>query len=68
MKVVGYIVAVFGVLMLVSSANLARTKYNLQSSDDFQQFCGGLAVSVLILAGGIVLIRRSKPPGSGPYS
>jgi hypothetical protein len=65
MKVVGYIVAAFGVLMLVSSANLARTEYDFQSSHDVSKFCGGLAASVLILAGGIVLIRRSKPPGSG---
>jgi len=68
MKVLGYIVAVFGVLMLVSGVNLARTKYNLHSSDDFTQFLGGIAFSLLILAGGIALVRRSKPPGSGPNS
>jgi hypothetical protein len=60
MKVMGYILLVFAVLMFVSSAKLATTKYDLRSTDDFSQFMGGLVFAILVLAGGIYLIRKSK--------
>jgi hypothetical protein len=50
--------------MLVSGVNLARTEYDLHSSHDLSKFLGGVAFSLLILASGIVLIRKSTPPGS----
>lgn len=61
---IGYVLAAFGLLMLVSGVNLARTQYDLHSSHDLSKFLGGVAFSLLILASGIVLIRKLTPPGS----
>jgi hypothetical protein len=60
MNTVGFILAVVGGLMVLSSIRLGLTTYDLHSSHDLSKFCGGLGVSVLILLGGIVLMKKSK--------
>jgi hypothetical protein len=62
MKVTGIALAVLGGLMILSGLNLGVTKYDLHSSHDISKFTGGLAISVMILAGGILLIRKSNRP------
>jgi hypothetical protein len=60
MKVAGIVLTVLGVLMLVSSARLAITTYNLNSSHDVSTFFGGLAIAALVTLGGISLIKKSR--------
>ncbi len=60
MKALGYVLAVIGGLMVVSGLRLAVTKYDFQKTDDISQCVGGLAVSVFILIGGIVLIQKAR--------
>lgn len=60
MKALGYILLVFGMMMIVSGINLSRTTYDLSSTHDFQKFMGGVIFSILLLAGGIHLIRKPK--------
>ena len=49
--------------MVLSGLNLALTKYDLHSSHDLSKLFGGLAVSALILLGGVAMILKagSKP-------
>ena len=63
MKVAGIVLAVVGGLMVLSGLNLALTKYDLHSSHDLSTLFGGLAVSALILLGGVAMILKagSKP-------
>ncbi len=60
MKIAGIVLAVLGGLMILSGLNLARTQYDLGSSHDLSKFTSSLALSTLILLGGIVLIRKSR--------
>ncbi len=60
MKIVGILLTVFGVLMLLSSLNLARTQYNMHDSHDLSKFGGGLAISILILAVGVNTVRKNR--------
>lgn len=60
MKVAGLVLAVLGGLMVLSSVNLALTKYDMSSSHDLSKFAGGLGVAVFVLLGGVLLMRKGK--------
>ena len=61
MKAGGIVLIVLGSLMILSSINLAFTKYHLSDQHDLSKFLGGTAFSVLLLAVGIrLLINKSR--------
>jgi hypothetical protein len=60
MKVCGIVLTVVGALMVLSSANLAITTYDLKSSHDLSKLLGGLGVSAMILLSGVGLIMKSR--------
>lgn len=65
MRILGIAVGVFGCLMLISSINLVRVgKYNLSNPNEMQQFVGGAAFSVIILAGGLWMASRKNKPAN----
>ncbi|MHB1157996.1 MAG: hypothetical protein ACYC26_14305 [Phycisphaerales bacterium] len=65
MKIAGIIVTVIGALMVLSSASLAFTKYNLSDSHDLSKFLGGAGFSVLVLVIGLALVKRSLKGRAG---
>ena len=63
MKVFGIVLSVFGGLMVLSAVNLARLgKFNLSTTEGIQQFVGGAAFGVLLVALGLWLAKRKRPP------
>lgn len=65
MKTAGIVLTVTGALLLLSSAQLAVTKYDLRDTNDLSKLIGVAAFSFGILAIGIMMISRSpKPPAS----
>jgi hypothetical protein len=63
MKALGITLCVFGTLMLISTGNLALTKYDLNSTHDQGKLCGGILASALFLLGGFKIANPSKPKG-----
>jgi len=60
MKTAGYILSGLGGLMILGSINNAINQYDLRDLHDLKKFIGGLAVSVFILAMGLVLVKKAK--------
>jgi hypothetical protein len=52
------VLAVLGGLMVLSALRLAITTYDLNSSHDVSKFFGGIGISVLVLASGVLLMRK----------
>ena len=62
MKALGIVLAIFGGLMVVSGVNLIRLgKFNLSTTEGVQQFVGGAAGGVLLMALGLWLANRRTP-------
>jgi hypothetical protein len=62
MKALGIVVSVFGGLMVLSGVNLARLgKFDLSTTAGVQQFIGGVAFGVILIAVGAVMANRKKP-------
>ena len=60
MKVLGVILTVLGSLMLAGGIRVAYTRYNLSQTHDLGKFVGGMAVSALLLLGGVVMLRKKR--------
>jgi hypothetical protein len=60
MKVAGMALTVLGGLMVLSALRLALTTYDLNSSDDISKLFGGFGIAVLVLAGGVLLMRKNN--------
>ena len=59
MKAAGIVSTIVGVLMLLSSVNLALTKYDLKSSHDLSKLFGSLGLSAESFS--VVSDRSAKP-------
>lgn len=63
MKIVRIVVSVFGGLMVLSGINLACLgKFDLSTTDGLQQFVGGLAFGIILVAVGLAMANRKKSP------
>jgi len=63
MKILGIVVSVFGGLMVLSGINLARLgKFDLSTTDGLQQFVGGVAFGIILVAVGLAMTNRKKSP------
>jgi hypothetical protein len=60
MKVAGMALSVLGGLMVLSALRLALTTYDLNSSHDVSKLFGGFGIAVLVLAGGVLLMRKGN--------
>jgi hypothetical protein len=60
MNVIGMVLTALGGLMVLSAIRLAITTYDLNSSDDVSKLFGGFGISVLVLAGGVMLMRKAN--------
>ncbi len=64
--VVGVLVILFGVMIAIIVLNLGFTKYDLNSSHDLIKHFVGIGLTVLVILGGIVLIKSRSDEGKGP--
>jgi len=63
MKILGIVVSVFGGLMVLSCLNLARLgKFDLSTTEGLQQFVGGVAFGIILVAVGLAMANRKKSP------
>jgi uncharacterized membrane protein SirB2 len=63
MKILGIVVSVFGGLMVLSGINLARLgKFDLSTTAGLQQFVGGVAFGIILVAVGLAMANRKKSP------
>ena len=60
MRVVGYVLTVFGCLLVLSALNNGARLYDLSSRHDLSKFAGGLGFSILILVGGLAMLKKSR--------
>ncbi|MBX3433502.1 MAG: hypothetical protein KF847_09290 [Pirellulales bacterium] len=60
MKVDGKTLTAIGGLLVLSNVSLAIAEYDMNSSHDLSKFAGGLGLAVLVLLGGVLLIRKDK--------
>lgn len=60
LKIGGIVLIVLGVLASVSTLNLARTQYDLNSSHDVGKLFGGIATCVVLIACGASLVSKSR--------
>jgi hypothetical protein len=61
MMILGIVVSVFGGLMVLSGINLARLgKFDLSTTAGMQQFVGGVAFGIILVAVGLALANRKK--------
>jgi hypothetical protein len=68
MKALGIVISVFGGMMVLSSLNLVRLgKFDLSTSEGIQEFIGGAAFGVILVALGMWLAKRRQPP-SNPHA
>jgi hypothetical protein len=62
MKALGIVLSVFGGLMVLSGINLVRLgKFDLSPTEGLQQFVGGVAFGIILVAVGLALANRKKP-------
>jgi len=62
MKALGIVVSVFGGLMVLSGINLARLgKFDLSTTKGIQEFVGGVAFGIILVAAGMAMANRKKP-------
>jgi hypothetical protein len=60
MKAAGIVLTLLGGLMVISAIRLALTTYDLNSSHDVSKLFGGFGIAVLLLAAGVLLIRKGS--------
>jgi len=61
MKILGIVVSVFGVLMVLSGINLVRLgKFDLSTTAGVQQFVGGVAFGIILVAVGLAMANRKE--------
>ena len=68
MRVVGYVLTVFGCLLVLSALNNGARLYDLSSRHDLSKFAGGLGFSILILVGGLAMLKKSAVADQIPAS
>ncbi|MBC7815539.1 MAG: hypothetical protein IAG10_01415 [Planctomycetaceae bacterium] len=63
MKSLGIVLSVvFGLVALNTVKHAIAGKYNLSTTEGMQQLVGGTAIPIIIMAVGLKLANRKKPP------
>lgn len=60
MRVAGYALTAIGCLMVMGALSNGVRLYDLNSRHDLSKFAGGLGFSILVLVGGLSMLKKSR--------